>query len=491
MNGDERTPASFSWMRRWGAALNLAITVAAVLVIVACVNYLVIRHYTRFHWSRDLEAQLTKRTQTILASLTNDIKIIAYYNSKDVLFPRVKGLLDEYEIASPRIHVQFVDYMRDIGTAQQIKQQYQLNSVSDKNLVIFDSNGRHKTVYEGDLSEYDTSKLIRGETNEVERTHFKGELLFTSKIFAVANERSPVAYFLIGHGEDPPDNATDANGYGQFVALLANENNFDCRRLQLVGTNEVPADCNVLIVAGPKQALDRSELDAIQRYLEQGGRMLIAFSSDTVRAHRLTGLERLLARWGVDVGENMVVDYQHSFSKGLDVVPVDLGKHPVVNSLANSRVQLVMPRTIRALRPAARSDETKVEELLLTSPETLLTDMRTVDRTPKGSQSLMVAVEKGVPALQRGSTRLVVIGDSLLWGNKGIDALANRHLAASVANWLVSQNILLTDIPARPISNYRVVMTQGQLRTVQGMLLLGMPAGVLLVGVLVWLRRRN
>ena len=490
MNGEERKPASFSWMRRWGAGLNLVITVAAVLVIVACVNYLVIRHFTRFHWSSDTEGQLTKRTLTILGTLTNNIKVIAYYDSKDPLFPRVQGLLKEYEIASSRIQVQFVDYMRDVSLAQQIKQQYALNAVADKNLVIFDSNGRRKTVYETDLSDYDTSKLIRGETNEVERTHFKGERMFTSRIFAVANERSPIAYFLGGHGEHPPENGTDPGGYGEFVSLLANENNFECRGLQLGGTNEVPADCNLLIIAGPIQPLDRSELDAIQRYLEQGGRMIAAFNSETVRAHRLTGLERLLARWNVDVGENVVLDVKHSFSQGRDVVPVDLGKHPVVNSLVKSRVQLVMPRSIGALRPAGRSDETKVEELLLTSPESVVTDLRTVDRTKK-SRSLMAVVEKGVPGVQRGSTRIVVIGDSFLWCNSGIAALANKEFAASVANWLVSQNILLADIPPRAIRNYRVTMTRTQLRSVQVILMAGMPAGALLVGVLVWARRRN
>jgi ABC-type uncharacterized transport system len=296
MNGGERKPDSFSWMRRWSAGLNLIITVAAVLVLAAGANYLVIRHYTRFHWSQDVDAQLSKRTRTVLASLTNNIKVIAYYDSKDPLFPRVKGLLKEYEFASSRIQVQFVDYLRDVGTAEQIKQQYQLNTLAEKNLVIFESNGRRKTVYATDLSDYDTSKLIRGETNEVERTAFKGELFFTSKIFAVANERSPIAYFLQAHGEHPPDNETDQDGYGKFAALLANENNFEVHGLQLGGTNEVPQNCQLLIITGPKQPLDPTELDAIQHYLEQGGRMLVAFHSDTVAKHRATGLERLLAR---------------------------------------------------------------------------------------------------------------------------------------------------------------------------------------------------
>jgi hypothetical protein len=494
MDGDERTPVTFSWIRRWGAALNLLITTAAVAALMAGANYLVIRHYTRWHWNADVEGQLSKRTHTVLESLTNNVKIIAYYNSKDPLYPRVKGLLNEYALASSRIQVQLVDYMRDVGAAKAIKEQYQLKALADKDLIIFDCNGRTKTVYGNELSDYDYSKLMSGESNEVERTHFKGELLFTSKIYAAANERPPIVYFLLGHGERPPDNGDNPEGYGRFRALLEVENNFEMRPLILGGTNEVPSQCNLLVIAGPTDSFDRSELDAIQRYLEQGGRLLVAFNITTVQRGRQTGLERLLARWGIEVGENIIVDRPHSAqgSSVSDVIPVDIGKHPAVNSLAGSRVQLFVPRSIRALRPVRRSDEMHVDELLLTGPETvMLNGRREIDPTQRGPQPLMVALEKGVPGLQRGATRIIVIGDSLMWGNQGIESLANREFAASCANWLVSQNLLLGDIPRRAIHNYKLTMTRAQLRSVQLILLLGIPGGVLLLGTLVWARRRH
>jgi hypothetical protein len=104
----------------------------------------------------------------------------------------------------------------------------------------------------------------------------------------------------------------------------------------------------------------------------------------------------------------------------------------------------------------------------------------------------MVAVEKSVPALQRGSTRLVVIGDSTLWANQWIENVgANANLAAFAANWLVSQNVLLSDIPPRPIHSYSLTMTHAQLRSVQLILLAGFPGALLLIGLIVWWRRRH
>src|SRR5687767_2505218 len=199
MNGDERTPESFSWARRWSAGLNLVITVLAVLALVAMVNYLAVRHYTRFHWSSETENELSKRTLTVLRFLTNDVKVIVYFDSgpDNALFPRVRGLLKEYQHASPRIQVQYVDYLRDVGAAKLVREQYKLDSINDNDLLIFESHGGKRVVNASELRDYDYSKLLSRETNEVYATHFKGELLFTSAIFSVANERKPVAYFLI------------------------------------------------------------------------------------------------------------------------------------------------------------------------------------------------------------------------------------------------------------------------------------------------------
>ena len=71
------------------------------------------------------------------------------------------------------------------------------------------------------------------------------------------------------------------------------------------------------------------------------------------------------------------------------------------------------------------------------------------------------------------------------------DPLLNSELAASAANWLVNQTVLLSEIQPRPIHTYKLAMTHAQLRSVQWLLLTGLPGAVLLIGLAVWLRRRN
>jgi ABC-2 type transport system permease protein len=491
MNGDD-TRQSFSWVRRWSAALNVIITVAAVVALVAMFNYLSIRHFARFHWNRTAESELSSRTLQVLAALTNSVKITVYFDPQDLLFPRIKGLLKEYQFASPKIQVQYVDYLRDGTAARKVRQDYKLTSANDKDVVIFDSNGSSVVANTGELSEYDYSDLLAGKSKEVIRTHFKGELVFTSKIYQVATGKKTIAYYMEGHGEHPL--VTDiGDGYGKFLALLDNENNFDTRKLRLVGTNEIPSDCSLLIIAGPKTTLANVELDRIQRYLEQGGRALIAFNAES----RRTGLEKLLAtKWNVEVGENTVLDRENSLSStGYDVMPVDWGAHPIVNPVRNSRVLMYMPRSIRALRSGSgRGDDSKVDELLFTGPQSVVfTDLRRREYDPaqSGPKPLMAVVEKSIAGLQRGSTRILVLGDSTLWGNEFIKADANRDFAATCANWLVNQSVLLSGIQPRQLKSYKVTLTQAQMRSVQWILLAGMPGAALFLGFLVWLRRRR
>jgi ABC-2 type transport system permease protein len=491
MSEDGKTKLSFSWARRWSAALNLLITVAAVLALVAMFNYLSIRHYTRFHLNRSAEAALSSRTREVLASLTNNLKVIVYFDSQESLFPRVKGLLKEYQYASPRIQVEYVDYMRDVAAALKVKDDYKLTA-DNRDVVIFDSNGNKVVASASELSDYDTADLIAGRSKEVTRTHFKGELVFTSKIYSVAAAKKTVAYYMLDNGQHAVDG--DSNeGYGKFIALLNDENNFVVRPLRLIGTNEIPTDCSLLIIAGPTRPLAAVELERIQRYLQQGGRALIAFNQQTAWSAARTGLEKLLEKWNVQVGQNFVADKENSpSSSAFDVVATELGAHPIMNPIRGGRVLLFMPRSIRALKPGnGRDEDSKVDELLFTGPRSIVyVSPREIDPTLAGPKPLMAVVEKSVTGLQRGSTRIVVLGDSVLWGNNFIKNDANRDLAAATANWLVNQSVLLNGIPPRALKTYKITMTHKQMRSVQWALIAGLPCGILFIGLLVWLRRR-
>ena len=86
---------------------------------------------------------------------------------------------------------------------------------------------------------------------------------------------------------------------------------------------------------------------------------------------------------------------------------------------------------------------------------------------------------------------MIVAGESYFLGNQTIDKLGNREFATHALNWLLARNELLVELAPRPITEYKLVMTQSQLTTTRWVLMAGMPGTVLLAGLLVAVRRRK
>lgn len=493
-------PPSFTPGRKWTITLNTVLLVLAVVALLAMVNYLVARHYQRFDWSGSGQIELSPRTRQVLAAVTNEVKVILYFDRREPLFKMSLALLKAYAEANPRLVIETIDYTRDTSAALAAKAKYKLIEKNDRDLVLFDCQGRSKPVYQSELSDLDLNELLAGRSHEVKRVAFKGEMMFTSALLAVITPRQPKAYFLQGHGEHKPDSDDGLMGYSKFAGVLK-ENSVQFDKLQIEGSVEIPADCNLLIVAGPRQSFLPDVLEKIDRYLDRGGRLLALFNYQT--AIRATGLERTVGNWGVVVGGNYVFDDKFAVNANKqDMVITVASGHRLMKPLLDSRLYLLLPRAISRDTTLGRGpDAPQVEEIAATSPEgRLVTEVRpdgSYSRTAGdfiGAVPLMVAVERGgvrnVTA-DRGATRLVVAGDSVFLANDTIDKAANRDFAHHAVNWLLAREDMLVAIPPRPLKEYKLTLSKAQMRRVQWILLAGMPGAALLLGALVWLRRRR
>ena len=106
---------------------------------------------------------------------------------------------------------------------------------------------------------------------------------------------------------------------------------------------------------------------------------------------------------------------------------------------------------------------------------------------------LAVAAEKGGVsgvAAGRGAARLVVVGDSVMFGNETLEKGSNRDFAAFCVGWLLDRPQSLA-IGPKPLREWRLNLAESQLRTLRWVLLGALPGAVLLLGVIVWARRRS
>ncbi|HXE43356.1 MAG TPA: hypothetical protein VN516_10055, partial [Candidatus Baltobacteraceae bacterium] len=206
---------------------------------------------------------------------------------------------------------------------------------------------------------------------------------------------------------------------------------------------------------------------------------------------RRTGLEPILQKWGIGVGEDYVRDKNTTGDQA--VIVSQFGHHPIVDALSANDLPLEMlfPRPVITLNNNSSPNAPEVTPLAFSSPSSTLAINSAF---PAQSYPLITAIEQkpvsGVPN-PRGATRIVVAGDSIFLDNQFIRALANRDFLGNAVNWLLDRPTMLQGIGPRPVSEFRLILTKSQQREIRWLLLAALPGAILLFGGLIWFIRRK
>lgn len=326
-----------------------------------------------------------------------------------------------------------------------------------------------------------------------------------------------------GHGEASFDDF-GPEGISKLKDLLGKEN-LEMTEWASLGQPDVPAGTDLVVIAGPRANFVQPELDALDRYLDGGGRMLVMLDPELDGKGLIqTGLEPWLAGRGVDVGANLVVDPSATLPfYGAETIFVNAtGRSPVVESLmqANLPVIFALARSVRVgTAPADYEGSTLLQTTADGWGEVDLANLRGVE---KGDADVAGPVPVGVvvaakdaakpepfdeedlgldeeapeePAADaavdaRPKWRLVVFGDSDFARNGQIANVGNPTLASNAFNWLLERKELLGIGPKKP-EQVRLTLTPDQLSAITWGTLAGMPALAIVAGVLVWRRRRR
>ena len=72
-----------------------------MVALVLMLNYLGARYYARLAWSAEGSLQLSQQTLGLLKSITNNVKVVVYFDKKDRLYGPATAWLDEYRGPAP------------------------------------------------------------------------------------------------------------------------------------------------------------------------------------------------------------------------------------------------------------------------------------------------------------------------------------------------------------------------------------------------------
>ena len=297
---------------------------------------------------------------------------------------------------------------------------------------------------------------------------------------------------LRGEGEGDVSSSAEL-GFSGLAAALATEG-YELHSLVTSSLAEVPADIDVVLLLGPRRALLPESIAALERYLERGGRLVAMLEPGAQ-----SGIEPLLARWGIEAPDGVIVDPAAGASSGgdpgVDPIAYNYEAHPLARGLNPDRMTFFAGA--RPLVPHNVGAGDSVRRVVLASPRSWVSpDLSLLSRrsgrlepgtAPQDYHTIAAAGRYPRPG---GEARIVVFGDSDFASNRYLRALYNLDLALNAVHWAVERESEITLRPKLRTPKQFPLPLQNTLRTFHGVGLL-VPELLLLAGGLVWLRRRT
>ncbi len=445
-------------------AAYAATYILVIIAILATANVLANRYDKSYDTTSNKRYSLSDQTAKIVKGLKQDATITYFDQPRG--FQAAKDQLDLYSNLSPKVHVKYVD--------------------ADKENMLARQAG---------IKNYGTA-IVQIGANKQEAKGLNEEGITGAFIRDLKNTTRTIC-FVTGSGEHQIDDSS-RNGYSRFKELLGKDE-YAAKSINLLQKAEIPSDCTVLVVGGPSGDYQQPEVDAIKKFVEDGGRALFLLDpplkmgrSEIADNDALTAV---LQGWGVTIDKDLILDLNpigQLAGLGPQVALVtSYNSHPIVSEMKGTATGFPLSRSI----DVKSGSKTTVEKLFSSSESSLATtklDSPNINPSdPKNKKGPMTIAAAGSynTGKENSQGRFVVIGGSAWAANSFINFNGNRDLALNAMNWLSSDEDLISIRPKEP-EDRRITMTRAQMNWVRLTSQFLLPLLVVFAGVSVWWRRR-
>jgi ABC-type uncharacterized transport system involved in gliding motility auxiliary subunit len=261
---------------KFGTSTTLMISIFAGIVVL--VNAAGVGAYHQFDVTSLSQFTLTSQTKGVLAQLNTTVTAKFFYDPTDTTGVAAYGysMLMEYQNFAPKLKIDMIDPDKSPEEARQ----YGITDASLYNTIVFETtNPDHQyPVFPSEIEQ-------------------QAEYSFTNAILEVTGIVERRVYFVTGDGEASPDTTLTV------AADVLKTNLLQVMTINLQTVSSIPDDCALLILAGPTLPMTEAEQEVIANYLTADKAVLFMTNPNSP-----DDIAKLLKPWGVDVQNGTIID---------------------------------------------------------------------------------------------------------------------------------------------------------------------------------------
>lgn len=296
---------------------NLSITLLLLIGILLVVNFFSYQIFYRWDLTQHRIYSISQVSKKTVANLDDVVTIKAYFSDNlpsqfVTVHQEVADILDEYQnYANGKVRVEFINPGTDENTQRELailgipQLTFQVLQKDQMQLV----NGYMGIA----ISFGDKNEVIPAVKQDTEDLEYQ----ITTAIKKVTSENIAAVGFVTSFGTADVKSVISA-AYKGLAEL------YTVQDVDLANVKEIPTDIKTLIIVGPREKIPDEKLKVINSFVGRGGNLIALLDGVLIEQglstkKNETGLENLLANYGLKVNSDLVADVRNgvaSFTQG-------------------------------------------------------------------------------------------------------------------------------------------------------------------------------
>lgn len=465
--------------------LNSLVMTVLVLGILVFVNMIANEYNLKKDLTKNQLHMLSDQSVKVLKGLNQEIRLKAFINPTQM--GEFENIFEKYTYYTKNLKKEYVDVDKDPLAVQKY-------NIKQAGTIIIESDTRSSKVE--NLQGPDDPKL---------------EEKVTNAIIQVAKGDKKKLYSITGHGERLMSD-TGREGYSEIKDALEG-GRYKVEELPLLEKGSVPADAELVILAGPKSDFMDQEIKSLNEYVSKGGKLLVMVEPTSTPT-----LKSFLTKYGVEwkpkkailetnslqqmAGGNPLTpivtkyDPAHEITKDAKQLSIFAIATPVekdAKAPANLTITNLLQTTPRSLEVEVTGDKVKVDQnkdrkgpltVALAISGKLGDDKKPTPEKPDAAKAPEAKDEK------KGELRMVVVGDSDFAANGFRKFGINADLFQNMLSWLAHEEDLISIRPkAADASEFEV--TEERAKVINLASIVVAPFAMFIAGIVTWITRKR